>query len=77
MAASPFENTEKRNAAWEQELQDTKVDMEGKGSGKRRRRPVGHGLTPHFIREHPAFKRNKLTLLTMGIAVVLVRPLNQ
>ena len=29
-------------------------------------------LTPHYVQEHPGFKRNKLTLLSMGIAVVLV-----
>ncbi|KAK9867673.1 hypothetical protein WJX84_005528 [Apatococcus fuscideae] len=34
--------------------------------------PRGYGLTPHHIREHPGFKRNKTTLLSMGIAVVLV-----
>ena len=33
----------------------------------------GSRLTPTHIREHPGFKRNKLTLLSMGIAVVLVR----
>ena len=42
-------------------------------SHSRRSWPVGfHGLTPHHVREHPGFKRNKLTLLSMGIAVVLV-----
>lgn len=43
---------------------------------KQQQKQQKHGrwgmLTPHHVREHPAFKRNKLTLLSMGIAVVLV-----
>ncbi len=44
----------------------------GHGWGRSQHGSPGHGLTPHHIREHPGFKRNKLTLLSMGIAVVLV-----
>ena len=33
---------------------------------------IAHDLTPHHIRQHPGWQRNKLTLLSMGIAVVLV-----
>ena len=44
------------------------------GRGARWRRPVRiKSLTPQHIQETPAFRRNKLTLLSMGVAIALVR----
>ncbi|KAK9836516.1 hypothetical protein WJX74_002103 [Apatococcus lobatus] len=53
------------------EVRDTSAKPERTHS--RRGWPLSfNGLTPHHVKEHPGFKRNKLTLLSMGIAVVLV-----
>ena len=70
--ANPGQNSAKPQAESTSKAHAASSETSGRGWRRYYQGGSGHGLTPHFVREHPAFKRNKLTLLSMGIAVVLV-----